>query len=104
MNPICFGSPASKLMKVLLTPRVSIITSEICTIMPRYFNFLNTHLLSKIYYFFFKGDSQLKAITIVGPSSGVTYDPGAGNLNPLCNYNMDSVVDWGTFIFILVYI
>ncbi|MGI0485803.1 hypothetical protein ACN4EK_10225 [Pantanalinema rosaneae CENA516] len=42
-------------------------------------------------------DRATKDITVIGPSLGVTYDPGAGKPNPLAPGSLKQAVDWGNF-------
>lgn len=44
-----------------------------------------------------KGDRATAGIKIIGPSLGITYDPGGGRPNPLAKGSLASVVDWGNF-------
>lgn len=44
-----------------------------------------------------KADRATTAIKVIGPSLGVTYDPGAGKPNPLAAGSLAKVVDWGNF-------
>ncbi len=44
-----------------------------------------------------KGDRATTAIKVIGPSLGVTYDPGSGRTNPLSPGSLTNAVDWGNF-------
>ncbi|HEY9616590.1 MAG TPA: hypothetical protein V6C64_07110 [Microcoleaceae cyanobacterium] len=44
-----------------------------------------------------KRDPATQSLKVIGPSLGVTYDPGAGKPNPLAPGSLAPVVDWGNF-------
>ncbi|UBF24401.1 hypothetical protein K9N68_22220 [Kovacikia minuta CCNUW1] len=44
-----------------------------------------------------KRDPVTVKIKVIGPSLGVTYDPGGGNPNPLPPRSLANAVDWGNF-------
>ena len=44
-----------------------------------------------------KRDRATATLKVVGPSLGVTYDPGGGNPNPLLKGSLANAVDWGNF-------
>ncbi|PSB29471.1 hypothetical protein C7B82_11370 [Stenomitos frigidus ULC18] len=44
-----------------------------------------------------KRDSKTASLKVIGPSLGMTYDPGGGNPNPLPKGSLANAVDWGNF-------
>ncbi|CEK16184.1 hypothetical protein [Chthonomonas calidirosea] len=48
-------------------------------------------------YFAVKSEPATAKLTVIGPSLGVTYDPGAGHPNPFPKASLTNYVDWGNF-------
>jgi hypothetical protein len=44
-----------------------------------------------------KSNPATSKLTVIGPSLGVTYDPGAGHPNPFPKGSLTNYVDWGNF-------